>query len=113
MAVSRAAGVATGVATEPSSRAANVCGEMTTTESPAFLSVAETARTLGLSEATVYRRVSDGSLPVLRLSEHGAIRIPASAITAEFAHRGESHASAPRTASEVAVEPPAHGGEAA
>jgi excisionase family DNA binding protein len=49
---------------------------MTTTEAPAYLSVAEVAQTLGLSEATVYRRVSDGSLPVVRLSEHGAIRIP-------------------------------------
>ncbi len=46
---------------------------MTTAE---YLSVAETARALGLSEATVYRRVWDGSLPVVRLSDHGAIRIP-------------------------------------
>ncbi len=57
----------------------NVCLSMTTPE-PAFLSVAEAAQTLGLSETTVRRRVVDGSLPCLRLSEHGAIRIPRTAI---------------------------------
>jgi len=51
-----------------------------TTPEPAFLSVAEAAQTLGLSETTVRRRVVDGSLPCLRLSEHGAIRIPRTAI---------------------------------
>jgi excisionase family DNA binding protein len=48
---------------------------MTTSEA-AYLSVAETARLLGLSEPTIYRRVRDGTLPVLRLTETGAIRIP-------------------------------------
>lgn len=81
---------------------------MVTTE-PAYLSVAATARTLGLSEATVYRRVWDGSLPVLRLSEHGAIRIPVSGLD-EFARPSESLARAPRTGREPAVEPQAHGG---
>ncbi len=85
---------------------------MTTAAEPAFLSVAETARALGLSEATVYRRVSDGSLPVLRLSAHGAIRIPVSVLD-EFARPSESLARAPRTAFEAAVDPPAHEGEAA
>jgi excisionase family DNA binding protein len=74
---------------------------MTATET-SYFSVAEVAQTLGLSEATVYRRVWDGSLPVLRLSEHGAIRIPRDAI--------ESPARAPRTGSRPAVEPQAHGG---
>jgi excisionase family DNA binding protein len=55
----------------------NICLYMTTTE---YLSVRETARTLGLSEATVYRRVWDGSLPVVRLTDHGAIRIPRAAL---------------------------------
>ena len=50
------------------------------TSEPAYVSVAEAARLLDLSESTVYRRVWDGSLPVLRLSEHGAIRIPRSAL---------------------------------
>jgi excisionase family DNA binding protein len=57
---------------------------MQTTEA-AYFSVAEVAQTLGLSEATVYRRVWDGSLPVLRLSEQGAIRIPRAAIEVERA----------------------------
>jgi excisionase family DNA binding protein len=57
---------------------------MTTSET-AYLSVAEVAQTLGLSEATVYRRVWDGSLPVVRLSEHGAIRVPRTAIEIERA----------------------------
>ena len=83
---------------------------MTTTESPAFLSVAETARTLGVSEATVYRRVLDGSLPVLRLSENGAIRIPVAALD-RFARASESLARAPRTGLEPAVEAQAHGGD--
>ena len=43
------------------------------------------AQTLGLSETTVRRRVWDGSLPCLRLSEHGAIRIPRTAIELERA----------------------------
>jgi excisionase family DNA binding protein len=83
-----------------------------TTNEASYLSVAETARTLGLSEATVYRRVWDGSLPVLRLSENGAIRIPVS-VLAEFARPSESPAEAPRTAFEAAVGPQAHSGEAA
>jgi excisionase family DNA binding protein len=52
---------------------------MMTTETT-YLSVAEVAQTLGLSEATVYRRVWDGSLPVVRLSDRGAIRIPRAAL---------------------------------
>jgi excisionase family DNA binding protein len=82
---------------------------MATTES-AYLSVAELAQTLGLNEATVYRRVWDGSLPTVRLSERGAIRIPATALD-EFARTSETPARAPRTAREAAVEPPAHGGD--
>jgi excisionase family DNA binding protein len=74
---------------------------MSTTE-PAYVSVAEAARLLGLSEATIYRRVWDGALPVLRLSENGAIRIPREAI--------EAPARAPRTGREPAVEAQAHGG---
>ena len=73
---------------------------------PSFLSVAEAARTLGLSEDTIYRRVADGSLPTLRLTENGAIRIPRTALD-------ESPARAPRTGSVPAVEAPAHGGRTA
>ncbi len=72
------------------------------------MSVAETARALGLSETTVYRRVWDGALPSLRLSEHGAIRIPRAAIF-EFAPTSESPNRAPRTSSE-AVDSQAHDG---
>jgi helix-turn-helix protein len=56
---------------------------------PAFLCVAETARTLGLSELTIYRRVWDGSLPALRLKQDGAIRIPVSPLD-EIARQSES-----------------------
>ncbi len=45
-----------------------------------YLSVTEAASLLRLSEPTIYRRVQDGSLPVVRLSENGAIRIPRSAL---------------------------------
>ena len=41
-----------------------------------YFSVAETARTLGLIEAAVYRRVWDGSLPVFAPDEHGATGSP-------------------------------------
>ena len=44
------------------------------------MSVGEAARTLGLSEATVYPRVWDGSLPIVRLSEQDAIRFPRTAL---------------------------------
>jgi len=52
---------------------------MSTTETE-YLSVAEAASLLSLSEPTIYRRVWDGSLPIVRLSEHGAIRIPRTAL---------------------------------
>lgn len=45
-----------------------------------YLSVAEAARLLDLSEATVYRAVWRGDVPVVRLSENGAIRIPRAAL---------------------------------
>jgi excisionase family DNA binding protein len=74
---------------------------VSTTEAE-YLSVAETAELLRLHPLTVYRRVWDGSLPSVRLSEHGAIGIPRDAI--------ESPARAPRTGREPAVEARAHGG---
>ncbi len=68
-----------------------------------FLTVAEFAARLRVSEPTVYRRVADGTLPVVRLSDNGAIRIPASAL--EFpASRAADRSSV------TAVEPQAHGG---
>ena len=77
---------------------------MSTTETE-YLSVAEAASLLNLSEPTIYRRVWDGSLPVVRLSEHGAIRIPRSAL--------ELPVGAPRTGFGPAVEPLAHDGKEA
>ena len=73
-----------------------------------FLTVAEFAALLRVSEPTVYRRVADGTLPVVRLSENGAIRIPASAL--EFARAGESSAGRAGDRNSPAVEPRAHGG---
>jgi excisionase family DNA binding protein len=66
------------------------------------LSVAEAASLLNLSEPTIYRRVWDGSLPVVRLSERGALRIPRSAL--------EVPVGAPRTGASPAVEAQAHDG---
>jgi excisionase family DNA binding protein len=40
-----------------------------------WLSVREVAFELGLHPTAVYRAVDNGSLPALRLHEHGAIRI--------------------------------------
>jgi excisionase family DNA binding protein len=45
-----------------------------------FLSVAQTADVLGVSVRTVYRMISDGSLPVARA--RGRLIIPASALDA-------------------------------
>ena len=53
--------------------------ELVRTTETEYLSVAEAASLLNLSEPTIYRRVWDGSLPIVRLSENGAIRIPCSA----------------------------------
>ena len=70
-----------------------------------FLTVSEVAARLRVSTPTVYRRVQDGTLPAVRLSQHGVIRIPCSAL--EF----DSPASrAADGSSEAAVEPLAHGG---
>ncbi len=74
------------------------------------MSVAETARALGLSQTTVYRRVWDGSLPSLRLVEHGAIRIPRSALDEFAPTTSEPPARAPRTSSE-AVDSQARAGD--
>ena len=75
----------------------------TLAEPSEFLTVAEFAARLRVSEPTVYRRVRDGTLPIVRLSENGAIRIPASAL--EFpASRAADHSSV------TAVEPRAHCG---
>ena len=74
---------------------------MRTTETE-YLSVAEAASLLKLSEQTVYRRVWDGSLRDVRLSEHGAIRIPRSAL--------QRPVGAPRTGPGPAVEAQAHDG---
>jgi excisionase family DNA binding protein len=50
--------------------------EMDTTETP-LLRVTEVADLLGVSKHTVYRRIHDGSLPAVRLSEPtGLLRIP-------------------------------------
>ena len=72
-----------------------------------FLAVGEVARRLRLHEATIYRRVSAGEIPALRLGEHGPLRSPADELEAWLYQRP---ARAPRTGPEPAVEPRAHGG---
>jgi excisionase family DNA binding protein len=75
---------------------------MSTTENE-YLSVADAANLLGLSELTIYRYVQRGDLPSVRLSPRGAIRIPFSAIA-------EAPVGAPRTVVSPAVEAHAHDG---
>ena len=70
-----------------------------------YLTVAEAAELLNLSEQTIYRRVWAGDVPVVRLTDHGAIRIPRSALEVPAEHR------APFVGR--AVEAQAHGGKAA
>jgi excisionase family DNA binding protein len=49
-------------------------------ERPAFYSIADTARILGMSEATLYRAIADGQFPAVRI--RGRVIIPAKAIDA-------------------------------
>ena len=49
-------------------------------ESPAFYSVAATARLLGMSEMTLYRAIGAGEFPAVRI--RGRIIVPARAIEA-------------------------------
>ena len=78
---------------------------LATAEPENFLTVSEVAARLRVSAPTVYRRVQDGTLRAVRLSENGAIRIPRSAL--EF-----SAGCAADRSSGAAVEPRAHGGGA-
>ena len=60
-----------------------------------FLTVSEVARRLRVHEATVYRRVAEGSLPAVRVGEgFGPIRIAADELEAWLYERP---ARAPRT----------------
>ena len=61
---------------------------MAAAEPPAYLSVREVAERLGLSQKTIRRRVLDGSLPVLRLSPTGALRIQRSALEPQECEEG-------------------------
>ena len=54
-----------------------------TNENRRYLTPAEAAAELGVSKSTVYRAVSGGSLPAVRLVPLGALRIPAAAIEPE------------------------------
>jgi excisionase family DNA binding protein len=51
-----------------------------TTERRDWLTVKEVANELLVSTSLIYRAVDRGTLPALRLSETGAIRIPRSAL---------------------------------
>jgi excisionase family DNA binding protein len=52
----------------------------TSVEKPTFYSIADTAAMLGMSEATLYRAISDGQFPAVRI--RGRLIIPAKAIDA-------------------------------
>jgi excisionase family DNA binding protein len=50
---------------------------MVTNETTALLRVADVADLLGVSRMTVYRRIHDGSIPAIRLTEPlGVLRVP-------------------------------------
>jgi excisionase family DNA binding protein len=89
---------------------------MTTNATPEteFLTVAEFAERLRLSAPTVYRRVQDGTIPAVRLTETGAIRIPRDVIESRAVPASgsrEAPACAPRTSPGAETgEPLAHGG---
>ena len=51
----------------------------TDTHQREYLAPKEVAHELRMSVSAVYRAVESGRLPAVRLSEHGAIRIPRSA----------------------------------
>ena len=48
----------------------------TETERPELLTTDEARRLLRCSRATLYRRIQDGSVPSVRLSLSGPIRVP-------------------------------------
>ena len=69
-----------------------------------FLTVPEVARLLRVSEPTIYRRVSDKTLPAVRVGPWGPIRIRASELerVLEISRTSyETPAKAPRTSSEA------------
>ena len=47
---------------------------------PRLLSPAEVAALLGVTRATVYRRINAGELPATRLGEDGPLRVDAAAL---------------------------------
>jgi len=53
--------------------------------SPKLWTVRETARSLGVGERTVWRRISTGDLPTVRIGR--SVRIPAKAVE-EFIRKG-------------------------
>jgi excisionase family DNA binding protein len=53
------------------------------TSAPEFLTVKETAALLRVSKRSVRRALEGGTLPAVRLAEHGSIRIPRSALEAK------------------------------
>jgi excisionase family DNA binding protein len=50
---------------------------MTTTETVSpFLRPSEVARLLRCSRGSIYRRISNGTVPAVRLDEHGPLLVP-------------------------------------
>jgi excisionase family DNA binding protein len=60
---------------------------MTTPEHRRYLTPAQAAKELGMSKSTIYRAISDGSLPAIQLQRHGKLRIPTDALEARSKHR--------------------------
>ena len=52
----------------------------TDTDEREYLAPKEVARELRVHVSAVYRAVEEGRLPAVRLSDHGAIRIPRTAL---------------------------------
>ena len=82
-----------------------------------FLTVAEIAAHLRVSEPTVYRRIADGTLAAVRLGAAGPIRVPVAAlrqflVLAQAPLEGLPASAPVRTGLSPAVEAgSAHGGE--
>ena len=47
-----------------------------TVTEPTFLRPSEAARLLRCSRQSVYRRIADGSIPAVRIAEHGPLLVP-------------------------------------
>lgn len=58
-----------------------------TTQAPELMTVDEFSRWWRQSRATTYRQIQAGQIPVVRIRENGALRIPRDRLEAQLAGR--------------------------